>query len=134
MAREDFAKRECVKYGHTYGIDEYGRCTKDGVVTKGVEVHADTNNRLIVRDYSAVIGHLYGDFGWYSEPLRVQEEVIGHSKRDLPDGTIEKVTRVVYRTAEKGMYCEDAVMIFKKDGVTLVKDGGRRPAPFEVLK
>lgn len=136
MSRADFVKRECTKYGHVYSIDEYGRCTKDGVVTKGVEVHPGTDNRLLVRDYSAVIGYLHGDFGYYSEPLMVSQEFIGSTEKKFPDGEIDKISRFVHRDKEKGMYCMDHHSIFKADGVTASEKRKwyNEAAPFEILK
>lgn len=135
MARADFAKRECVKYGHTYGINEYGQPTKDGVVTKGVEVHAGEGNRLLVRDYSAVIGYLHGDFGYHSEPLTARQEFIGKTEKKFPDGEIDKISRFVHRD-EKGMYCLDHHSIYKADGVTASEKRKwySEAAPFEVLR
>lgn len=136
MAREDFAKRECVKYGHTYAINEYGQPTKDGVVTRGVEIHAGEGNRLLVRDFSAVIGYLHKDFGYYSEPLEASKEFIGKTKKEFPDGEIDKISRFIYRDKEKGMFCLDHHAIYKADGVTASEKRKwySEPAPFEVLK
>lgn len=132
MSRAEFEKREHWFNGHLYAINEYGECTKDGVVTKGVEVHPGTDNRLLMRDYSAVVGYLHKDFGYTFEPLRVAEEVIAHKEVKLPDGDIDKITRAVYRTKSRGMYCEDVHTIFKPDGVTISdKKSYREAAPFE---
>lgn len=134
MAREDFVKRECVKYGHTYGINEYGKFTKDGTLCSEMSAKLDVTGRLRVFDRNNAIGFVKEDFGYHSNTTRVQEEIIGHKEVKLPDGDIYKITRVVYRN-EKGMYCKDNHMIFKADGVTISdKKDYVVDAPFEVLK
>lgn len=145
MAREDFVKREHTVYGHTYGITEHCEYTKDGVVCGGapkngvkvageLSVKLDVNGRLRMFDKNNAVGFIKEDFGYYSNTTRPQEEVIGESVEHLTNGNVKKTVRTVYRTPEKGMYCEDVVRIYAKDGATLVEDLGRRPAPFEVLK
>lgn len=134
MAREDFAKRECVKYSHTYGINEYGKLTKDGTLCSEMSAKLDVTGRLRVFDRNNAIGFVKEDFGYHSNTTRVQEEIIGHKEVKLPDGDIDKITRVVYRN-EKGMYCLDHHFIFKADGVTISdKATHSEAAPFEVLK
>lgn len=135
MARADFAKRECVKFGHTYGINEFGKPTKDGVVTEGMRISKGEGGRLMVCDYSAVIGYLHGDFGYVTEPNSVGAEGIGSKKVVLPDKEIDLITRTVYRNV-KGMYCEGVHNFYKADGVTKSEahKGYREAAPFEVLR
>ena len=135
MARADFAKRECVKFGHTYGINEYGKPTKDGVVTEGMRISKGEGGRLMVCDYSAVIGYLHGDFGYHSEPLEASKECIGGTEKKFPDGEIDKISRFVYRN-EKGMYCQDKHAIYKADGVTASEKRKwySEAAPFEILR
>lgn len=134
VSKEKF-KREFSKNGHLYAINEYGQPTKDGVVTEGVEVHPGTDNRLLVRDFSNVIGYLHGDFGYFSEPLEASKEFIGSTEKKFPDGEIDKISRFIYRDKEKGMFCLDHHSIFKADGVTKSekREWYSEAAPFEYL-
>lgn len=132
MSKQDF-KRECRKNGHLYAINEYGKPTKDGVVTEGMRFSKDENDNIIVCDYSAVIGTLK-DFGYLNNPQSAGREIIDSKKVTLPDEEIDLITRTIYRN-EKGMYCVDAHNIYQKDGVTKSEKHKwtTEAAPFKML-
>lgn len=133
MSKQDF-KRECEKYGHVYGINDYGQPTKDGVVTEGMRISEDGDGNIIVCDYSAVIGTLK-DFGYNGNPQRVRDEFIGDDEKKFEDGEIDKISRFIHRDKDKGMFCLDHHAIFKADGVTTSekREWYSVPAPYEYL-
>lgn len=135
MARADFVKREHTCNGHVYGINEYGKLTKDGILCKDMSAKLDVTGRLRVFDRNNAVGFVKEDFGYHSNTTRVQEEIIGQKEVKLPDGDIDKITRAVYRN-EKGMYCLDHHSIFKADGVTASekREWYSEAAPFEILR
>lgn len=118
MAKSDFTvKKE--RYGHLYELGEYGEWLKDGKPDENLHVQTDSTGIFWLFDGNAGVGKLT-DMGLDSNTWGTTE-VIDTREETLPDGTIDRVSRVIYRTKREGTYCMDKHFVTKMDGVTLVR-------------
>lgn len=133
MTKKDFEARECKKYENVYRIEQNGTLTKNGKPDANLHVDAHVNGQNIYSlwDGSAFVGELQKDFGWKSNSYPFER--LGSGQRVLPNGNLEKFTRDVFRTKDKGMYCVDVCREWLSDGVRHApgKESYNRPAPFE---
>lgn len=132
MSREDFVKREYSRYGHTYKMTENGDILKDGKTCPTAKVRIADNGQFWIFDDDKGIGKMKEHFGFYCNCTGTTE-TIGSKEIKIANGYIEEIFRTVYRTPDRGMFCQDAHMIFKPDKLTLVSSYVK-PAPFEILK
>lgn len=121
LKRADFEVREFSKYGYTYALTPNGVWTKDGKPDASLRVGSHINGQNIhcLWDGSAFVGELQKDFGFKSNSWPFERAKAG--QRRLPDGTIEKYTWDVYRTKNRGMYCEEVCRRWEADGVRHVE-------------
>lgn len=133
MSKKDFAVRKFVKNGVTYEFTPFGEWLKDGVPFKA-EIKNDQreghSGKKWVCDGSHAIAPVR-DFGFLSNTNPASYEQIGSTKTEVPGGW-EMRTRCIYRT-EEGMKCNDNMMLYAEDGVTLKKDWIEYNAPFVAI-
>lgn len=133
MSKKDFAVRKFVKNGVTYEFTPFGEWLKNGVPFK-VEIKNDQreghSGKKWVCDGSHAIAPVR-DFGFLSNTDPSSYEQIGSTKTEVSGGW-EMRTRCIYRT-EEDMKCNDNMMLFAEDGVTLKKDWIEYNAPFVAI-
>ena len=133
MSKKDFAVRKFVKNGVTYEFTPFGEWLKDGVPFKATIVNDERqghSGKKWVADGSHAIAPLK-DFGFLSNANPASYEQIGSTKIKVPEGW-EMRTRCIYRTAD-GMKCNDNIMLYEEDGVTLKDNWIEENAPFEAI-
>ncbi len=121
VKRADFATRKFSKYGHIYALQPNGVWTKDGKPDNDLYVgsHINGQNIYCLWDGAAFVGKLQDDFGFLTNSWPFER--VHEGQRTMPDGTIEKYTWDVYRTPDKGMYCEETCRRWEADGVHLIE-------------